>query len=427
MTTVDEARLAALLARPGLRRLLEALNGDGEETRIVGGAVRNALLDRPVADIDLATTAPPETVIARAKDAGFKAVPTGIEHGTVTVVAQGAPYEVTTLREDVETHGRHATVRFGRDFRKDAERRDFTINALSIGADGALHDYVGGLGDLATRRVAFIGDPAARIREDFLRILRFFRFHAEYGEGALDPAGFSAALRERAGLAILSRERVRLELLKLLVARRAAEVVRELSHAGFAQLFLGGVVELGRFERALAFEHEEGGRPEPIRLLAALAVLVEEDAERLRERLRLSNGEHERLSAYARVLARVKSEPEPLHDGPVRRLVAENGLAVIRDVITALDGEPRPKLSLDGLQAFRAFAAGAEEVPCFPLRGADLVARGVPKGPDLGRRLERARAAWLAAGCPAGDATRERLLQTALAVDTMADTIRSRT
>ncbi|MFL5128358.1 MAG: CCA tRNA nucleotidyltransferase, partial [Microvirga sp.] len=360
MNAADRPLLAELLSRPALRRLIAALDGDGEETRIVGGAVRNALLGRPVADVDLATTATPDTVAARAKAAGFKPVPTGIAHGTVTVVADGAPYEVTTLREDVETHGRRATVRFGRDFRADAQRRDFTINALSVGADGTVHDYVGGLADLEAHRVVFIGEPAARIREDYLRILRFFRFHAAYGEGPLDPAGFSAALAERSGLAMLSRERVRAELLKLLAARRAVEVVQALADSGFAQRFLGGVVEIGRFARAVGFEHEEGGHPDPVHRLAALAVMVAEDADRLRDLLRLSGAEHARLAAYAAVLARMKSRAEPLDAAAVRRFVAEAGIATVRDVLTATEGEPRPRLTGDGLAAYRRFAAGEE-------------------------------------------------------------------
>ena len=415
MTVSKNPEVAELLARPALRRLLAALNGAGEETRIVGGAVRNALLGRRIADIDLATTATPEIVTARAEAAGFQAVPTGVEHGTVTIIVEGAPYEVTTLREDVETHGRRATVRFGRDFEADARRRDFTINALSVSADGTVHDYVGGLADIAARRVVFIGEPAARIREDYLRILRFFRFNAAYAEGPLDPAGFSAALRERSGLAILSRERVRLEILKLLVARRAVEVVRALSHAGFAQRFLGGVVELGRFARAAAFEHEEGGHPDPIHRLAALAVRVAEDADRLRELLRLSNAEHERLTAYARVLARMRSHADALDRAAIRRFTAEYGVATLHDALTATEGEPRPRLSADGLEAYRRFTAGKEKTPSFPLRGADLLARGVPKGPEMGDRLERARRAWLAEGCPMGKAAKARFLEIALA------------
>ena len=415
MNAADRPLLAELLSRPALKRLIAALDGDGEETRIVGGAVRNALLGRPVADVDLATTATPDTVAARAKAAGFKPVPTGIAHGTVTVVADGAPYEVTTLREDVETHGRRATVRFGRDFRADAQRRDFTINALSVGADGTVHDYVGGLADLKAHRVVFIGEPAARIREDYLRILRFFRFHAAYGEGPLDPAGFSAALAERSGLAMLSRERVRAELLKLVAARRAVEVVQALADSGFAQRFLGGVVEIGRFARAVAFEHEEGGHPDPVHRLAALAVMVAEDADRLRELLRLSGAEHARLAAYAGVLARMKSRAEALDAAAVRRFVAEAGIATVRDVLTATEGEPRPRLTGDGLAAYRRFAAGEEAAPQFPLKGADLVRRGIAKGPEVGRRLERAREAWLAEGCPLDPAATARFLDVALA------------
>jgi poly(A) polymerase len=415
VNAADRPLLAELLSRPALERLIAALDGDGEETRIVGGAVRNVLLGRPVADVDLATTATPDTVAARAKAAGFKPVPTGIAHGTVTVVADDAPYEVTTLREDVETHGRHATVRFGRDFRADAQRRDFTINALSVGADGTVHDYVGGLADLEAHRVVFIGEPAARIREDYLRILRFFRFHAAYGEGPLDPAGFSAALAERSGLAMLSRERVRAELLKLVAARRAVEVVQALADSGFAQRFLNGVVELGRFARAVAFEHEEGGHPDPVHRLAALAVMVAEDADRLRELLRLSGAEHARLAAYAGVLARIKSRAEPLDAAAIRRFVAEAGIATVRDVLTATEGEPRPRLTGDGLAAYRRFAAGEEAAPQFPLKGADLVRRGIAKGPEVGRRLERARAAWLAEGCPLDAAATARFLAIALA------------
>jgi len=183
-----------------LRDVLAALDGAGEEARVVGGAVRNALLGEPHGDVDIATTAPPDEVIRRIEAAGFKAVPTGVEHGTVTVVADGRPFEVTTLREDVETFGRHATVAFGRDWRRDAERRDFTMNALSLSRDGTVHDYVGGLDDIAARRVRFIGDAATRIAEDYLRILRFFRFHAAYGEGALDPQGLAACIEARAGL-----------------------------------------------------------------------------------------------------------------------------------------------------------------------------------------------------------------------------------
>jgi len=213
---------ASWLTTGGLPRLLSVLDCDGEEARVVGGAVRNALLDMPIAEIDVATTAVPDEVVKRVTTAGFKPVPTGIEHGTVTVVIDKHPFEVTTLRKDVETYGRHAKVEFGRDWKADAERRDFTINALSVARDGTVYDYVDGLDDLAQRRVRFIGDPAKRIAEDYLRILRFFRFHAAYGTSDHpDIAGLTACIAGRDGLDQLSRERVRMELLKLVVAPHA--------------------------------------------------------------------------------------------------------------------------------------------------------------------------------------------------------------
>src|SRR6195952_730321 len=202
-------------------RVLALLNGDGEEARVVGGAVRNALLNIPFGDIDIATTALPDEVVRRAKAAGIKSIPTGVEHGTVTLVVDGQPFEVTTLREDIETFGRKAKVAFGRDWIRDAQRRDFTINGLSVDAAGTVHDHVGGLADIAEKRVRFIGDPGARIAEDYLRILRFFRMHASYGAGEPDRAGYLACMRAQDGLATLSAERVRMEMLKLIVAEGA--------------------------------------------------------------------------------------------------------------------------------------------------------------------------------------------------------------
>src|SRR5260370_18559842 len=192
----DRANLnnAAWLKDAEIARLLALLDGNGEEARVVGGAVRNALMGLPVDEIDVATTAVPQEVERRVAAAGFKAKPTGIEHGTVTVIIDGRPFEVTSLRQDVETFGRKAKVAFGRDWKTDAGRRDFTINALSVSADGDIYDYVGGLADIAAHRVRFIGDPGQRIAEDYLRILRFFRFHAWYGEGAPDAAGLHARI-----------------------------------------------------------------------------------------------------------------------------------------------------------------------------------------------------------------------------------------
>ncbi|MBV9395607.1 MAG: CCA tRNA nucleotidyltransferase, partial [Methylobacteriaceae bacterium] len=291
-----DSAIATLFGERRLLDLLGVLNGGGEETRIVGGAVRNALLGIATGDVDLATTARPEMVIARAKAARFKPVPTGIEHGTVTVVVRGQPFEVTTLREDIATDGRRATVRFGRDFGEDARRRDFTVNALSVSADRALHDPVGGLADLKTGRIRFIGDPKQRIREDYLRILRFFRFHAAYGQGPLDRAGLNAAIAEREGLGVLSAERIRAEMMKFVLARRAGEVAQEISDAGFFERIFGGIAYPALFARLTQIERTAD---DAVLRLGALAVCVREDAERLRERLRLSNAEHKRLAEMA--------------------------------------------------------------------------------------------------------------------------------
>src|SRR5882757_4611550 len=198
---MSEARVLAdaLWLKSGpTARVLELLDSNGEQARVVGGAVRNALLQIPIGDIDIATTALPAEVIRRAKAAGVKSVPTGIEHGTVTLVVDSQPFEVTTLRQDIETFGRKARVAFGRDWVMDAQRRDFTINGLSVDAAGVVHDHVGGLADIEAGRVRFIGDPAQRIAEDYLRILRFFRFHAAYGAGEVDRAGYLACVSGRA-------------------------------------------------------------------------------------------------------------------------------------------------------------------------------------------------------------------------------------
>src|SRR6195256_4322955 len=259
-------------------RVLELLDSNGEQARVVGGAVRNALLQIPPGDIDIATTAVPEEVVRRAKTAGIKSVPTGIEHGTVTLVIDGHPFEVTTLREDTETYGRKAKVAFGRDWVRDAERRDFTINGLSVDADGVVHDHVGGLADIAARRVRFIGDPNQRIAEDYLRILRFFRIHAAYGAGEPDRAGYLACIAGRAGLATLSAERVRMEMLKLMVADGAGAAVTAMADGGLLLPVFGGVAYTGPFAAMIAAEHALGLQASAVRRLAALTVAVTEDA-----------------------------------------------------------------------------------------------------------------------------------------------------
>ena len=395
--SLDRAGLDALLARPELARLLAALDGRGEEVRVVGGAIRNALLGRPIRDIDLATTARPGETSRRAAAAGFRSIPTGIDHGTVTVLVEGHPFEVTTLREDVETDGRHAVVRFGRDFAADARRRDFTVNALFLDRAGTVHDAVGGLADLSERRIRFIGEADARIREDYLRVLRFFRFHAEYGSGAPDRAGFEASIRGRDGLSRLSAERVRAELFKLLVAPGGPAAAGLLQEAGLLGRLVRAVGEPGRLARAAAADRDGIGR------LAAFLVRTEEDAGGLRDALRLSNTEEKRLSSYAAVLARCLSRPAPIDLAEVRRLAFLFEADPLRDVLAATAGEPRPAWIDEGRRALAAVLDGSAPVPHFPLTGADLLRRGLTPGPEIGRRLAEARAAWLAAGCPEGE------------------------
>jgi poly(A) polymerase len=278
-------------------RVLALLNGDGEEARVVGGAVRNALLKIPTGDIDIATTAVPDEVVRRAKAAGIKSVPTGIDHGTVTLVVEAQPFEVTTLREDTETYGRKARVAFGRDWVRDAERRDFTINGLSVDAGGVVHDHVGGLADIAARRVRFIGDAHQRIAEDYLRILRFFRIHAAYGAGEPDRAGYLACIGGRAGLSSLSAERLRMEMLKLLVADGAADALGAMAEAGLLLAITGGVTYTGPFAAMISAERTLGLAPHAVRRLAALTVAVTEDAKRVAARLRLSNAEAKALDS----------------------------------------------------------------------------------------------------------------------------------
>jgi poly(A) polymerase len=378
-----------------LAQLLAALDRDGEEARVVGGAVRNALIGLPHGDIDVATTALPQEVTRRAAAAGFKPVPTGFDHGTVTVVIDGKPFEVTTLREDVETFGRHATVKFGRDWKRDAERRDFTMNALSLSADGKVHDYVGGLADLQARRVRFIGEAATRIAEDYLRILRFFRFHAYYGEGHPDTAGLHAAIVARAGLGQLSRERVRMELMKLMLAPHAVAALAAMAEAGLLGPVLGGVPHLASFSNMVKVEVAAGLSGDATRRLGALGVWIAEDAERLWQRLRLSNAEHERLAALDGWWRLTHATSE----AAARELIYRIGPEAFTDRVL-LAWSRSPEGAHDA--AWHALATLPQRwtAPVFPLRAADFIARGVEKGPVLGSALARSEEVWIAEGFP---------------------------
>lgn len=408
MTQLPAQRIAAFLARPVLARVLAALNGEGEETRIVGGAVRDLLLCEPVGDIDLATTALPQETIRRGKAAGFKAVPTGIEHGTVTLVRDGESFEVTTLRRDIETDGRRAKVVFGRDFVADALRRDFTVNALALDREGRVHNHCDGLADLAARRIRFIGEARNRIREDYLRILRFFRFHARYGAGAPDPEGLAACIAGRAGLDGLSRERVRSEVMKLLVTPGAAEVVMAMAGAGLLLPVLGGVPHLARFA---AVADREAGSVYPAFRLAALAVLVREDALRLRERLRLSNEEFDRIERIAGALEAVSGQGDLPLLPSLRHLAQRLGAdAVAAALVLLTAGAPAPRRD-----EAQALIAGLARSPAFLPGGRDVLARGVAAGPQIGRVLAEALRLWIEAGCPEDEAAQMGFVDQAIA------------
>jgi len=376
-------------------RVLELLNGNGEEARVVGGAVRNALLNIPIGDIDIATTALPSEVIRRAKAAGIKSVPTGIDHGTVTLVVDAHPFEITTLRQDTETFGRKAKVAFGRDWVVDAERRDFTINGLSVDAKGVVHDHVEGLADIAARRVRFIGDPGKRIAEDYLRILRFFRIHAAFGEGEPDREGYLACIRARTGLANLSAERVRMEMVKLVVAEGAAGAVAAMADAGLLLPVFGGVAYTGPFAAMIAAERLLGLKPDAVRRLGALAVAVTEDARRVALRLRLSNAETRALDSMGHRWWRLAG----MDEATARRRLYRLGEDRYRDRLMLAWARAG---GIAGSTPWRELATLPERwsAPKFPLKAADFIARGIAEGPALGQVLALAEDAWLAANFP---------------------------
>lgn len=380
---------APWLAKPRVKAVFALLNQEGEEGRAVGGAVRDTLLGRPVHEIDFATTGRPDWVMARAAEAGIKAIPTGIEHGTVTLVVQGHGHEVTTLREDVETDGRHAVVRFGRDWAADARRRDFTMNALSVEADGHLHDPVFGYPDLLARRVRFIGDPDRRIAEDYLRILRFFRFHAECGEGELDPAGRDAAVRGRTGLRILAAERINHELRRTLLAAGAVEAVTAMQETGILPILFAGIGYLAAFRNMVAFEAEAGLEPSYPRRLAALTVRIAEDVERITARFRLANADRDAMSAAL-------AYAERLRTAPLGRQAKADLYRLGRDAFTdgiALAAAIRAKPLAGWAKSLSAVAGW--QPPAFPIGGKDLIAAGVRAGPQLGAILGQLEAWWI--------------------------------
>jgi len=313
----------------------------------------------------------------------------------VTLIVDSVPYEVTTLREDTETFGRKARVVFGRDWLRDAARRDFTINALSVDANGLVHDYVGGLADVAARQVRFIGDADQRIAEDYLRILRFFRIHAAFGSGAVDREGYLACIRGRDGLARLSAERVRNEMLKLLLAPGAVAVATAMADGGLLLRLTGGVAYPAQLARMVAIEQVLGLAPHPMRRLAALSIAVAEDATRLGVRLRLSNAETRTLESMGRCTGELGRKDTVF----ARQLLYRLGSEAFRDRVML--GWARAGAAVTSA-SWRELAELPQRwpVPKFPIRAGDFMRCGMSEGVALGQALAAAEAAWIAAGFP---------------------------
>lgn len=377
------------LRAPETQALFDALSRGGAETRVVGGAVRNALLGLAIGEIDLATTATPDEVMKLAEEAGLKAVPTGVEHGTVTVISGGRPFEVTTLRRDVETDGRYAKIAFSQSFEEDARRRDFTLNALYADREGTVFDPLGGIVDLRAGRIRFIGDAEQRIKEDYLRILRFFRFNAYYGRGALDEDGLHASVKLRAGLDRLSAERIGGELKRILAASHATEAVEALFDCGLLTALLSGVPRLIRFNKLVAIEAALGLAPDAALRLAALGVFVEEDVQRLASRLRLSNAEQAKLAlgVHGTLDCHLPGERAAME------LLYRAGADAYRSHLLIAWADAGA--SHDD-RAWRT-AFGLPErwrVPEFPLRGDDIVALGIT-GPEVGATLRTLERVWI--------------------------------
>jgi len=389
------------MTAPDTVAVMAALAAAGGEARFVGGCVRDALLGRTVRDIDIATHEPPERVMNLLARAGIKAVPTGIKHGTVTAVIGVKHFEITTLRRDVETYGRHAKVEYTNDWQADAARRDFTMNALFCGTDGTIYDPFGGLADLRAARVRFVGDPEARIREDVLRLLRFFRFHAHYGKGPPDPTALAACRSLAHLLPTLSGERLCGETLKLLAAPQPADGIALMGETGVLAHFLP---EATRNDRLRALVAIEAGAPrdlvprtDPLRRLAALLDGSEASALAVATRLRFSQAERDCLIGLAG-----DPEPSPAFDAPARRrLIYRLGPARYRDrALIAWAAAAAGGVAMDQ----RATAAwigvlrsGAEwAAPRFPIKGRDAVKLGVPPGPAVGALMATLEDWWIA-------------------------------
>ncbi|WP_306118461.1 MULTISPECIES: CCA tRNA nucleotidyltransferase [unclassified Roseitalea] len=392
----DDRIEADWLADPDLQQVLGVLSADGEQARVVGGAIRNTLMGHPVTDIDIATTALPAETMRRLTAAGIKAVDTGMEHGTVTAVIHHKGFEVTTLREDVETDGRRAVVEFGRSWRHDAERRDFTINALYADAQGQIFDLVGGRADIESRTVRFIGEAEARIREDYLRILRFFRFFAWYGDGRPDAEGLKACARLRQGAEGLSAERVWAEMRRLLDARDPTRALLWMRQSGVLSLVLPESEKWGidGIHGLMAAERAFSWTPDAVLRLMTLMPLREATVRGLAKRWKVANVVRDRLVAAARI---GEFDPATPLDALERVLYRADRQAVIDRLRLAI---ARHGPHHDATTALAALLAHAQawQRPDFPVRGKDLLARGHPAGPGLGETLRALEDAWVESG-----------------------------
>ena len=387
---------APWLTAPPLQTIFSILNDQKEQARVVGGAVRNHFFNHPIHDIDIATKLPPKEILKRAENAGIKTIPTGIDHGTVTLVYQGQSFEVTTLRRDIETDGRHAKVKFGTSWQEDAARRDFTINALYLSADGQLHDPLGtGWQDCSAKHVRFIGEPAARIKEDHLRILRYYRFAAHYQQGPLDQAAISATIQHRAGLSHLSKERIHSELIKLLTAEHLGPVISELYQNGLLLQILGAVPNIALFEKLIAIETNLNLAPAPTVRLGILAIHHHGDIKRLTKRLALSNREQTTLaeSLSTKPFERRTTNQPDEHTHKVYHY--QMGREAYLTAFIASWARSIHAPSSKPLQHLYQTASKWPELK-FPITGKDLLAKGVQSGPKLGQTLAKLERHWLA-------------------------------
>lgn len=399
---------AKWLAAPATKAVFAALDGEGGRTRAVGGIVRDTLLGLEPPDIDMATEFTPDEVTARAEAAGIAAHPTGIEFGTLTLVHQGVPIEVTTLRSDIETDGRHAVVRFGTDWAADAERRDFTINAIYAFADGTIYDPLGGVADCEAATVRFIGRPADRIAEDYLRILRFFRFFAVYGAGRPDADGLKACAKMKEGLERLSAERVWAELKKLLGADDPSRALLWMRTASVLSEVLPESEKWGidAVHPLIAADKTLGRPPDALLRLMAIIPPRAERVGSVVERLRLANVERERLEHWA-----ASEAPDPaIDDQRLTELLYRGAPGGIADRLQLAASAAHAAGEAEAAAAFERLLAAARSYrrPQFPVRGKDLVARGHAPGAELGRRLKELEEIWIESGFALG---RKELLE----------------